>query len=368
MTHPFSWPEVTRGAERELREASGALAARGHRVDVVTGTAHGLARVSVEDGVRIRRVRLGPPRPERAFAARPEARFGLVAAAAAAGSRADVVTSYLYADAYGALVGSRGGHRRRPVVLKLTGTLPRDRLRAHRLEHDVVRRALHGVDAVWVNSRYAQEVMADWDRPMDVVPAGVRTDVFRPGAAARSPRPLVLCTSAPDDPRKRVIDLIDAWPAVLASVPDSVLRIVQKTSAAARSRLLARLPAAARRSVEFAGPLDDAALAAAYAHAWVTVAPAVHEALGLTTLESLACGTPVVGADSGATRELLADVGVLYPAADPVALAEAIASVLGGAPEPADGARYRAAVASYAWANVIDNYEARYRVLTGLRS
>jgi glycosyltransferase involved in cell wall biosynthesis len=62
----------------------------------------------------------------------------------------------------------------------------------------------------------------------------------------------------------------------------------------------------------------------------VVIVPSRHEAYGLVTLEAMSAGTPVVGAASGATRELLAGGGGLLAAVDdPVHFAahvEAIAS------------------------------------------
>jgi glycosyltransferase involved in cell wall biosynthesis len=56
------------------------------------------------------------------------------------------------------------------------------------------------------------------------------------------------------------------------------------------------------------GILTGNALAEVYAAAAVTVSPSVTEAFGMTTLESIACGTPVIASRTAGTNELLEQV------------------------------------------------------------
>lgn len=72
------------------------------------------------------------------------------------------------------------------------------------------------------------------------------------------------------------------------------------------------------------------------------VAPQRHEGFGLTPLESMACGTPVVATTAGAFEELLIDgeTGLIVPAGDYPALRGAIARALA---DPARLARWAAA-------------------------
>src|SRR5207244_5414092 len=68
ITHPYSWPEVRRGAERIMVETGRALAARGHEVTVFTaGGAPGRDRHGGITTVRYRRVFVTPQRHERWF-------------------------------------------------------------------------------------------------------------------------------------------------------------------------------------------------------------------------------------------------------------------------------------------------------------
>jgi glycosyltransferase involved in cell wall biosynthesis len=343
------------------------LAERGHRVDLVTGQPRGITSTATVDGVNVRYVRTPLPRVLERRGWRRESTFGAVAALGAAFSDADIVTSYLYADSYGAALAKRlplPSRRRRPVVLKLTGAVPRWWVADQPVEAGLLRRALDTADEVWANSRYVVEAMADWDREIHVVPAGLDERTFVP-CAERAPEPVILCTAAPHEPRKRLVDLVDAWPAIRSALPGATLLLTQRTTDDTRAGLLERVPAADRASVRFTGLLDDAELARTYSRAWVMVAPSVYEAFGLMTVEGLACGTPIAGADSGATPELLDQpgTGVLYEPAKPEALAEAVVKAAQLAHEPDVRERCRAAALRYAWPSIIDDYERRYTAL-----
>lgn len=369
MTHPYFWPYVCRGAEREIHDLGARLAGRGHRVGLWTGRPTGLTARRDVDGIDVRYVRTPLPAVVARRGVTREIAFGAVAAAGAAFSAADVVLSFLYADAYGASLARRlPGRRGRPLVLKLTGSVSRAWLdqQGERLERALLRRALDAADEVWVNSRYVANAMADWGRPMSVVPAGLDPDVFAP-SGPRAPEPEVLCTAAPAEPRKRVADLVAAWPAVREALPGATLLLAQEADAAMRSSLLGLVPGEHRSSVRFVGRLDDRALVRAYGRAWVTVAPAVHEALGLATLESLACGTPVAGARSGATPELLAEpgTGALFTPGDTTDLAAAVASAAGLVHEAATPDACRGAALRYAWPGIVDDVERRLLALLG---
>jgi glycosyltransferase involved in cell wall biosynthesis len=362
LTHPYFWPHVRRGAEREVHDVGARLAERGHRVDLVTGQPSGLTSRAQVDGVGVRYVRTPLPGGLARRGVTRETAFGAVAGVAAAASRADVVVSYLYADALGASLT----HPRRPLVLKLTGAVSLRWLedQEQRLERGLLRRALGRADEVWVNSRYVVDVMADWGRQVHVVPAGLDERTFVP-CAERSPEPLVLCTAAPDEPRKRLVDLLDGWSTVRDALPGARLALAQSSSATTRAGLLARLRPADRGSVSFVGRLGDTELAEAYSSAWVVVAPAVREAFGLATVEALACGTPVAGADSGATPELLSapGTGALFAPADPSALAEAVVTAAALSGTGGVRERCRAAALPHAWPGVVDDVERRLQGL-----
>lgn len=340
LTSPYGWPYVRRGAERELHELASRLRRSGQDARVLTGTPQRLTRSGSVLGAPVRWVRV----PRRA--SWPEPGPGFAAAAAVAAVRADLVHCLHYADAYGAT------RTRTPVVLKLTGTVLPERVRG--LDERLFRGAIGRADEVWANSDWAVEQMADFGVPMRVVPAGLDTSVFRPGLS-RSARPLVVCAAAASEPRKRVADLLAAWPAVRRGLPGAELVLAGPGSPP--------LPEGARH----VGLLDDAALAALYGRAWVVAAPAAYEALGLVTLEALSCGTPVAGVDSGATAALVTPgvTGALAAPFDPGSLAEAVVAAAGLAHDPVTRADCRAVAAAYDWDVVVPQVLAGYARVAG---
>ena len=76
------------------------------------------------------------------------------------------------------------------------------------------------------------------------------------------------------------------------------------------------------------GPVDEADKQAWYAAADVFCYPSLFEGFGLPVAEAMARGTPVVTGAGTATEEVAAGAALVVDPADPVALADAIASVL----------------------------------------
>lgn len=361
LTHPHFWPHVRRGAEREVHDLGTRLVERGHTVRLITSTPTGLHQRRSWDGMDVRYVRRPPLR-----GGSPEVAFATVALPAVLAAPGDVVAAFHYADAWSAVQARR--LRRRPVVLKLTGTVEEARMREVRFDRRLFRDAVAAADEVWCNSAYAREAMAWTGREMAIVPAGVDLERFHE-TAPRHPSPVVLCTSAPADPRKRLVDVIRAWPAVLAAEPEARLRVAGALHAEEGRALLAGVTPEVAATIELVGSLADGDLVAAYSSAWVTVAPAVAEALGLTTIESLACGTPVAGARSGATAEIIGDgVGSLFTPGDPDDGARALLAALRLAEAADVRARCRTVAARWDWDAITVDAEARLARLVHQRA
>jgi glycosyltransferase involved in cell wall biosynthesis len=80
------------------------------------------------------------------------------------------------------------------------------------------------------------------------------------------------------------------------------------------------------------GHVADADLPGLYAGALAFVLPSLHEGFGLTALEAMACGTPVVASRVGALPETCGDAARLVDP-DGDALAGALLELVGDEPE-----------------------------------
>ena len=76
----------------------------------------------------------------------------------------------------------------------------------------------------------------------------------------------------------------------------------------------------------YAPRLSDERLAALVRGARAAILPAVSDATGLPALESIACGTPVIGSAVGALPDVVGAAGILVPPREPERLASALAT------------------------------------------
>jgi glycosyltransferase involved in cell wall biosynthesis len=124
------------------------------------------------------------------------------------------------------------------------------------------------------------------------------------------------------EPRKDLPTLLAAYARYRSAAP------------APLALVLAGSARAAGRGVRVVERPDAAALAALHAHARALVHPSRHEGFGLTVLEALAAGTPVIAADVAAVREVAGERARYVPPGDVDALAAALRDP---PPEPAPG-------------------------------
>ncbi|MEO7715364.1 MAG: glycosyltransferase family 4 protein [Capsulimonas sp.] len=127
-------------------------------------------------------------------------------------------------------------------------------------------------------------------------------------------------------------NLVRATPAMLREVPDLFLVIAGKGPERERLEQLSK-DLGVSDSIKFAGFVPDEDLAALYASADLFVLPTTAlEGFGLVVVESLACGTPVIGTPVGAIPELLKPLEpkLLARDASSEAIAEAVVAFFQG--------------------------------------
>lgn len=127
-------------------------------------------------------------------------------------------------------------------------------------------------------------------------------------------------------------ELLEAWPRVLARLPDAQLVVAGSGSDVGRLRGKAEALGVARR-VLWAGFVDDATLSALYRAVAVFAMPSRREGFGLVYLEAMRAGLPCIGATEDAAGEIIRDgqTGFVIPQRDLDALAARITSLLADA-------------------------------------
>jgi starch synthase len=100
--------------------------------------------------------------------------------------------------------------------------------------------------------------------------------------------------------------------------------------AAAVTTLVEQLQAARSGVIWLSGMLAKREVIQLLSHATVFACPSLYEPLGIVNLEAMACGTAVVASRVGGIPEVVADgeTGLLVPPGDPVALADALNTVV----------------------------------------
>jgi glycosyltransferase involved in cell wall biosynthesis len=128
-------------------------------------------------------------------------------------------------------------------------------------------------------------------------------------------------------PHKNLPRLLEAFAIAARQVP---ARLVIRGS----GRSIHVRPLRARIAELGLGPLIEwesyasaEALAELYQHASVLLLPSLHEGFGLTALEAMACGTPVVTSNTSSLPEVVGDAALLVDPLDTEALARAIVRV-----------------------------------------
>jgi glycosyltransferase involved in cell wall biosynthesis len=171
-----------------------------------------------------------------------------------------------------------------------------------------------------------------------MVPCGVDPHTFAPGSKAQARRVLglrddefVVLQIGRMVPRKGIDNVIRALAHMERSRPLRLL-VVGGNSAAADERVtpeIARLRGVARDCsvggcVTFVGQRAHGALRDYYLAADVFVSTPWYEPFGITPLEAMACGTPVIGSAVGGIRYSVVDgvTGYLVQPRDPRALAQ----------------------------------------------
>jgi glycosyltransferase involved in cell wall biosynthesis len=194
----------------------------------------------------------------------------------------------------------------------------------------VVRPATRKAWRILTVSEHSRREILEWTglapERVRVVGNGVSAEFF-PGGARATRAPYLLHVGR----RARHKNIGNLLRGYAASHFGKDLQLVFTGDADAETLALADQAGVAGR-VQFAGPVDDAALVSLYQRCTALVFPSLHEGFGIPILEAMATGTPVITSRTTSMPEVAGEDNALFvDPLDPGCIAHAIDRIAGDA-------------------------------------
>lgn len=220
-----------------------------------------------------------------------------------------------------------------PVVATFHAYAEREHLLSRVARQAMARHLTRLQSAVAASAAAADFARVVYTGPIEVIPNGIDTAMFRPAAPTFTPTstpgdaPLsdavrVLFVGRFNEPRKGLAYLLEAVIRLRASGHPITVQIAG-TGAPEHLAALAM-----RAGAQFLGRLSERDLAAAYRGCDIFCAPSIYgESFGLVLIEAMACGRPVVASDIRGYREAAEGAASLVAPRDSDALAAALLRV-----------------------------------------
>ncbi len=245
---------------------------------------------------------------------------------------------------------------------------------SHNSFYQLIRHAITGSDAVTAVSSWLARETADRfsiEAPL-VVPNFVNVERFNPAGRAPHPGPdgeFTLVHASNLRPVKRITHIIRTFKEVRANVRARLMILGHGPEEGTARELAAELRIS--DSVSFNGISSEMPEQLRSAHLYMLLSD--YESFGLSALEAMACGTPVVASAAGGLPEVITNekTGLLCPNEAPALVARRVVDVLKDAKKwnaMSDEAA-RAAHLRFSAGEIVPQYEAVYeRALEGKES
>ncbi|HEY8723854.1 MAG TPA: glycosyltransferase family 1 protein [Gaiellaceae bacterium] len=228
-------------------------------------------------------------------------------------------------------------HSVEPLYLPQSEIQGDGRTRFHKLPLQILRASRSRIERVVTPSAFERDKIVAHlqiaDERVDVIPHGVRHEVFFPGdreaAAAKVRAQWGLNTPylfyvGHHQPQKNVARLIKAFVSLRRD--DVVLAIAGNTERCAAEYAEA---ADGSTTVKYLGPIiDDSILAELYRGAVGFCFPSLHESFGLPALEAMASGCAVIAARGSGLEQTVGDAAALFDPRSVEEIAERLALIL----------------------------------------
>lgn len=346
LLHCVYFPPEVGGLESHVFYLARALVDRGHEVDVVTSRSlPGVPAEEILEGIRVWRTWF-PARNPIGWAAHA---LGSLSRTRDLARSADVIHAQAFASVLPGVVGRQVSGAPLVATFHTSHFLTRAEKPSWR---SVLGSLVRMPDYAFAASREIAEV-AEGLSPgtrVEALTNGVDTCFFRRSEPSlprtRTPRIIVPRRLFP---KNGVEFFIRALPGILAEVEVEGVLIGDGPDRGRLEELARDLGVDA--SVSFLGKKPHSAMPGILSSGDLAVIPSLMEATSVAALEAMACELPVVASDVGGLPEIVdGEVGALFEAGNPEALARTVLGVLAGGDLPAMGASARKRVVER-WSN-----------------
>lgn len=201
---------------------------------------------------------------------------------------------------------------------------------------DITKFSIEQSDALTAVSEYLRKQTVyrfGIKKPIEVVPNFVNIDRFKPmpkddrRECFARPGEKVLMHVSNFRPVKRIPDIIEVFGRIAAAIPSRLL-LIGSGPEKEQARALVEEKGLSDR-VQFLGVQSDISGILPCADLYLLISS--HESFGLTALEAMSCGVPVVGTSGSGMEEFLGDgaAGMLFEVGDIPAITEGCLAILG---------------------------------------
>jgi glycosyltransferase involved in cell wall biosynthesis len=191
-----------------------------------------------------------------------------------------------------------------------------------------------------------------WDKEIKIIYNGVNTEEFYP--VKKNNKNIVLLTISRLIKRKNLSSLIRA--VTLVAKKNKKIRLILVGEGPEESDLK-KLASGLKAPVTFMGRISHGKLSEIYSMCDIYVLPSLNEGMSNTILEAMASGLPIITTDTGGTKELVDDNGIILKNGSAEEIRDEILNICSDKKKMMEyGRKSRETAKKLSWKNVASEY------------